>query len=71
MLTPHTIKQETDRAQWREDVKEWMKTVNDCTEGGDKRTKVATETLSMLLYRSFHVGDKEMAREAIICGKIL
>lgn len=48
-----------------------MKTVNGCAEGGDKRSKGAAETLSMMIYRSFHVGDKEKVKEAIHCSEII
>lgn len=46
-----------------------MKTGNDYAEGGDTRDKGASETLAMLLYRSFEAGNKEKVVEATRCGE--
>lgn len=71
IVTPTSLTQVTDLTKGGEGVREWMKTIADCAEGGDTIEKGAAATLEMLLYRSIQIRQKGKVKEAVGCGEII
>lgn len=71
LLTPPTLKPETDSMQWRKDIRDWSKRVIACAKGGDTREKGIASCLDLTVYRLLDFSLKEEVKESIPSGEIV
>lgn len=71
LLQPPILKPETDRLQWREDIRDWSTNIVACAEGGDTRAKGVATCLGLTIYRSLDPSLKEQVKESVRCGEIV
>lgn len=71
LLTTPILKPETDRLQWREEIRDWSINVVACAEGGDGRAKGVATCLGLTVYRSLETSLKEQVKESVRCGEIV
>lgn len=71
LLSPPILKPESDRLQWREDLRDWSSNIIACAEGGDTRAKGVASCLGLTVYRSLDISLKEQIKESVRCGEIV
>lgn len=71
LLTPPTIKAETDRQQWREDISDWANNIVACAKGGDTKDKGVATCLGLTVYRSLDLSIREQIYESVRIGEIV
>lgn len=71
LLNPPTLKPETDRMQWREDIRDWSANITACADGGDTRAKGVATCLALTVYRSLDLSLKEQVKESVRSGELV
>ena len=70
VLTPPKLNSQTDKYQWRSDVRTWTRIIKQYTRGGDTRAKGLLSALALTLYFSLDRDQRNIIDNAVSCKQI-